>query len=346
VPSSATDEVAAAVAAAPAGAIPFDEYMRIALYGEHGFYNTGGSAGRRGDFITSPEVGPLFGTVLAKAIEAQWRELGEPAEFRVVEVGAGPGTLARSILAAAPAGLHEYIAVEVSAAQRLRHPAGIVSLAAMPDEPFVGVILCNELLDNLPFRLAVFDGAWREAFVTLDSGGAPVERLSAPMTELPSWLPVTAAHGTRVPVQTAAHEWVTHARRCLVAGRVLAIDYCTPTTSALADMPWREWLRTYRRQSRGEHYLRNTGEQDITTQVAIDQLPQPDSVRTQRQFLLRWGIDDLVAEGRRIWSEQAGSPTVAALKMRSRVSESEALLEPGGLGDFHVLEWAVIPPAR
>ena len=61
-------------------------------------------------------------------------------------------------------------------------------------------------------------------------------------------------------------------------------------------------------------------------------------MRTQRQFLQRWGIDDLVAEGQRIWSEQAARPTVAALTMRSRVREAEALCDPQGLGAFIVVE--------
>ena len=61
-----------------------------------------GRAGRRGDFITSPEVGPLFGAVVARALDAWWAEAGEPDVFTVVEAGAGPGTLARSVLAAAP----------------------------------------------------------------------------------------------------------------------------------------------------------------------------------------------------------------------------------------------------
>ena len=74
--------------------------------------------------------------------------------------------------------------------------------------------------------------------------------------------------------------------------------------------------------------------------MASDQLPPPETVRSQRQFLLRWGIDDLVAEGRRVWTEHASAPTVAALMMRSRVSEAEALLAADGLGGFSVMEWA------
>ena len=63
----------------------------------------GGRAGRRGDFITSAEVGPLFGAVVARALDAWWDELGSPDPFVVVDAGAGVGTLARAVLAAGPA---------------------------------------------------------------------------------------------------------------------------------------------------------------------------------------------------------------------------------------------------
>ena len=107
----------------------------------------------------------------------------------------------------------------------------------------------------------------------------------------------------------------------------------------LALSPWREWLRTYRGHERGEHYLRAPGSQDITSQVCIDQLPEPDAVRTQAQFLQRWGIDELVEEGRQAWSSQAAAPTLESLRMRSRVREAESLLDPQGLGGFSVIEW-------
>ena len=114
----------------------------------------------------------------------------------------------------------------------------------------------------------------------------------------------------------------------------MVIDYVTPTTDEVAAMPWRTWLRTYRGHERGGHYLADPGEQDVTAQVVLDQLPEPQIVRTQAQFLQRYGIDELVDEGRRAWVAAAAAPTVAAMVMRSRVREAEALSEIGGLGGF------------
>ncbi len=323
--------------------MPFATFMADALYGPHGFYTTGGRAGRRGDFLTSPEVGPLFGAVIARFLDAEWERLGRPDPFTVVECGAGPGTLARSILAATPScsGDLRYVAVEVAEAQRARHPDAIESVAGLPAGPLVGVVIANELLDNLPFRLAVFDDGWREAYVVVLPDGRVVEHLSAPLDPAHPALPPDPPHGARAPIQDAASAWVDSARSLLSAGTVLTLDYCSATTAALALRPWREWLRTYRGHERGGHYLTDPGRQDITAEVAIDQLPEPDAVRTQAQWLRLHGIDELVDEGKRYWEAHAARPDLVALGMRSRVSEAEALLDPAGLGGFTVLQWRV-----
>ena len=86
-----------------ARAAPFDEVIELALYDPvDGFFGGGRARAGGRDFLTSPEVGPLFGAVIARALDAWWDELGRPDPFTVVEAAAGAGTLARAVLAAAP----------------------------------------------------------------------------------------------------------------------------------------------------------------------------------------------------------------------------------------------------
>ena len=325
--------------------VRFDQFLDTALYGEAGFYSSGGRAGRRGDFITSPEVGPLFGAVLARWCDAMWGEGGESDDFRVYELGAGPGTLARSILAASPRCLRDdpsrYVAVELSAEQRGRHPDGVTSLESLPEGPLTGVVIANELIDNVPFRLMVFDGGWREAWIVRD-GDTASEILRDVDGQIPVRLPDDAVLGARVPWHEQGAAMLRDVKNRL-SGRMLVIDYMVPTTASLAKRPWREWLRTYRDQERGSHYLRDVGRQDVTTDVCVDQLEAvvgpAHSVRTQAQFLQLWGIDELVEEGKRVWEAEAARPGLRAMTMRSRVSEAKALLDPTSLGSFTVLSW-------
>jgi SAM-dependent MidA family methyltransferase len=338
---SAAESITAAITAA-GGAISFEQYMGLALYGTGGFYQNGGKAGRRGDFITSPEVGPLFAAVIARYLDACWNELGCPDRFDVVEVGAGPGTLARGIFNAQPKCLSamKYVAVEISESQRAMHPDFVESVESVPDRNIQGVVLANELLDNLPFKLFVYDGAWKEAFVALGDGGKFVEVLRN-VDEAPEVLPKSAPLGSRAPIQFVASKWMLDVAQKLSRGKVLVFDYCSESTSEIAVSPWREWLRTYKDHERGVHYLLDPGLQDITTQVMIDQLLSviPGlSKRSQAEWLQTWGIGELVSEGSRYWEVHKSSPDIAALKMRSRLSEESILVDKSGLGKFSVFD--------
>ncbi|MEY2420051.1 MAG: hypothetical protein QOI95_118 [Acidimicrobiaceae bacterium] len=340
--------------------MPFAEVMELALYDEeYGFYATHGSAGRRGDFITSPEVGPLFGAVIARALDTWWSEAGAPDPFVVVEAGAGAGTLARSVLAAVPACAPalRYVLVERSARLRNRHgeylglestahafapdrdeddderralelPTGpiVVSLAELP-RVAANVVIANELLDNLPVDLLERSGDRTcEVRVGLD-GDRLVEVL------VPSDWTIDAG---REPVQNAAALWVREARA--LGGRVVVIDYAD-TTSSMATRPWTDWLRTYREHHRGSDPLADLGLQDITCEVAVDQLPLSTSNTAQADWLRLHGLEELVEEGRKVWAERAHIGDLEAIRARSRVSEGEALTDPSGLGAFRVLEW-------
>ena len=141
-------------------------------------------------------------------------------------------------------------------------------------------------------------GGRRSSSLTAD--GTFGEVLSAPFDPQPAVLPPAPAHGSRAPLHDAAVDWVADARsRLRPAAGCSPSTTPQPSTASLARRPWREWLRTYRDHGRGDHYLADPGGQDITVEIALDQFPSPIAVSTQAQFLRRWGIDDLVAEGER-----------------------------------------------
>ncbi len=348
------------------GPIPVSEYVDACLYdADGGFYmrpGGGRAGGRSGHFLTAPEMGPLFGAVLARALDAWWAELGQPASFTVIDWGAGPGTLARSVLAAEPdcmtAGALRLVLVDLSSAQRALHPDHpIVTSTAraadgLPQGAPAGVVLANELLDNLPFDVArrTIDG-WEELRVAVDATPAGRFALTAipASAELAAGLPVVAA-GARVPVQRAARRWVAEAHRLVGAGRIVAFDYgaatpvlagrSSPSVDPAAGLGW---LRTHRDHHGGSWWLADPGSCDITADVALDQV-QADhraDVSTQAEFLRAHGVEELVAEGRAGWAERAAVGDLGALRARSRVSEAEALLDPAGMGAFNALVWTV-----
>ena len=341
------------------GPIPVSEYVEAALYDQReGFYQTGGRSGRAGDFLTAPEVGPLFGAVIARAVDSWWRDSGCPEQFDVYEWGAGPGTLVRAVIAAEPefavAGALRWHAIERSDAQRKKHPQHrwLVSSATGPSEAAsTGAVLANELLDNLPFDLYERSGdRWVELRVTAGSAPnrfatveVPVPAPSALNEELSSPFGGSVPHGVQVVRQSAAREWLSQALASLNTGRVVVLDYGA-TTAELAARG--SWLRTHQGHSGGDsdRWLENPGSCDITADVATDQLEavrRADSNRTQAEFLRAHGIDELVAEGKQQWHETAHAGDLAALRARSRIREAEALCDPTGMGAFRVLEWLV-----
>jgi NADH dehydrogenase [ubiquinone] 1 alpha subcomplex assembly factor 7 len=369
------------------GPRPLERVLEVALYDPaDGFYETGGRPGaRQGDFLTSPEVGPLFGAVVGRALDGWWRGMGSPDPFVVVDAGAGRGSLCRAVLASAPdcAPALRYVLVERSAAQRRLHaktlrledpalafapvdpdteapvPEAVrgpicVSLAELPRVNGPAVVLANELLDNLPFGLAErgVTNEWWEVRVDLGEARGPAPPamfvqslvpLDEERSELLDRLVADPVAGARVPLQDAARAWLRDALAVAGrGGRVVVIDYAA-TTAELAGRPQEQWVRTYRGHRRGAGLLDALGEQDVTCEVSVDQLAtvkRPVLDRSQADWLRARGIDELVAEGRSEWNERAHVGDLAALRARSRITESDALLDTSGLGGFRVLEWS------
>lgn len=334
------------------GPIGFDEYQHHALYApDLGFYAGGGGAGRRRDFLTSPEVGPLFGAVIGRALDRWWDDLGRPDPYSVVEAGAGPGTLARAVLASQPrcSGALELTLVEVAEVQWATHPAEVRSRPDLPGAGELGpgpvVVLANELLDNLPVALAErsVDG-WHEVVVAAQQGRLiEARRELGPVQQ--AWCAErapAAGPGARLPIQAEAAAWLADAIALSAGGTVAVVDYGR-TTAAMAARPWHEWLRTYAAHGRRAGPLEAPGSCDITCDVALDQLAlvaAPTEVVDQATFLRAHGIDELVDEGRATWDRLGLGGGLAAIEGRSRTTEAEALGDPAGLGGFVVARWS------
>jgi SAM-dependent MidA family methyltransferase len=368
------------------GPLPFDRFVDIALYHpDGGFFARGRGAGRAGaDFITSPQVGSLFGRCVARALDEWWRRLDEPDPFVVVEAGAGDGRLARDVQRAEPASLPALHYVLVERAEALREaqrdrleleppdealgafqrvvgedqpvPAGgtgplFTSLAEFPAGDFDGVVFANELLDNLPFGVARWDGArWQELLVgAAPSGG--FEEILVPAQEVDAQRlhmltdGVAVEAGARLPIARGIDEWFRQCGAVLRNGWCCVVDYAAPAAELLARGGW---LRTYHGHARGVGPLEAVGAQDVTAEVASEQVHaaatrasfRPVADTTQADWLRTLGIEDLVAAGRDTWERGAARGDLEALAGRSVVNEAAALTDPAGLGTHRVFVFA------
>ncbi|MEK9719909.1 MAG: SAM-dependent methyltransferase [Quisquiliibacterium sp.] len=231
------------------GWIGFDEYMKMALYEPALGYYSGGARkfGRAGDFVTAPQISPLFGQCLADQC-LQWFE-HLPA--RVIEFGAGGGELAVQLLSELVhqgRGDCEYLIVELSGELRERQRQAIAALG--PDfearvrwleqwpERIEGVVIGNELVDAMPVQLFRVDGARllergvrlegeSFAFDDRDAGSALAAQIEP--TLLDAWGP-----RENWPEQylsefgAQAKAWISELAGRLVRGAVLLLDYGFP----------------------------------------------------------------------------------------------------------------------
>ena len=364
--------------AARFGSIGFDRFMDLALYGPEGFFTSGRGAGRtERDFVTSPEIGPLFGICVAGAIDREWEALGRPDPFIVIEAGAGNGRLCREVLRARPecAAALRYVLVETSATLRaeqrerlaieppeaalgaflpgvdddppesVEHVGPIVTqLAELPALAFDGMVLANELLDNLPFALAECDGAgWNELRIDASLQYVPVALAAADVAAVAPF--ADAQLGARVPLPRVLGPWFADVRATLRRGVIIAVDYAV-TGPELLDRG-AGWLRTYRDHQRGGDPLVEPGAFDITADVVVEHVIHAalaagfgePTTRTQADWLRDLGIDELVDEGERIWTDRAAIGDLVALEARSRRAQARALTDQasvGSLGNFTV----------
>ena len=328
------------------GPIPFEVFMDLALYDpEGGFFTTGKLRSERGgDFLTSPEVSALFGETLARFVERERERIGQP--FEIVEVAAGSGSLIGPLKRSIDV---EAWAVEASPAARevlgtLLGPDRVGS--DLPDR-IRGVVIANELIDNLPMALAQrVEGGWRERWVGVD--GDELAMIDAPARpEVLEWLAAYAGEvpeGGWVEAQLAAAGWLADVLQRLEAGSILLFDY-GDTAENLIPRRQDGTLRTYRAHHLGPHPLDEPGETDITADVnftalvAVAEMAEAEvEFYRQDDFLIELGLGDRLSALRHAELEATRSgDEMERLRLRTLKTEAETLLHPRGLGDFRVL---------
>jgi SAM-dependent MidA family methyltransferase len=332
--------------------LPFEEFMRTALYdADAGFFGAGPLRSvKAGDFLTSPEVSPWFGQILGRFVAAERERIGDPDGFAVVDVGAGSGSLLKSLVDEIE-GIEAW-AVEASPAARAAlagtvRPERIAdSLAGLPAS-LRGVIVANELLDNLPCALAVkMAHGWEERCV--GEQGGDLTLVPAPArSAVAAWADShggTVPEGGMVEVQLEAAVWLHAALDRLEAGALLVIDY-GGTAEELEPRRTRGTLRTYRAHHLGPDPLLEPGATDITVDVnftallaAAEQAGTTAELLRQDDFLVGLGLhEELKALRRRELDLAREGDPMERLRLRSERTDAETLLHPRGLGDFRVL---------
>lgn len=269
------------------GPITFAEYMDACLYHpQHGYYSRLEQQPRR-DYITSVDVSPIFGRLLLRQFHEMWELMDRPAQFCLVEAGAGTGALAKTILDSAadsfPAfySALSYVAVERSEARRSVHRALLThhvnqgrfeSCDKLSEQIQAGCIFSNELFDALPVhRVAQMRGELFEIRVAFGSERGFHEatgRLSTPRIEQYfAEQGITLHEEQQAEVNLAASDWIEDAGKRLQRGFVLTIDYGRLAAELYDERHMQGTLLAYEGHRVTEDYFRAPGEQDLTAHV-------------------------------------------------------------------------------
>ncbi len=334
-------------AIAERGPVSFAEFMELALYGSGGFYEDP-PVGERGHFVTSPHVHVVFGILVGRAVRECLETMDEAGTPSVVEVGAGDGTLIGLLRAAVGEEGRRFVAVDRSGGARRaiasRHPDVRVAASLEElDQRVEGVVIANELLDNLPFRWIRRDeaGDLQEALVDADGGRlVPVWRPFPPEDrEGLEAVPSELAPGADAVLPEGAVHFVERLGRMLRRGYAVLIDYAAGAGAG---------IHGYRGQRVVEDVLHRPGSADVTAGVDFGVLERRAEALGLHSFGTISQRDALMALGFERWAEherrrqreaqdrRSGREAVEAWSGRNAAA---ALVDPAGLGR---LRWWVV----
>lgn len=301
------------------GWLPFDQYMNLALYEPGlGYYANPrrkfGTLPQQGsDFVTAPEMSPLFGRALARQVA---QALAHSGTDTVLEFGAGSGALAEQLLR----GLEElgqplrrYQIVDLSGELRQRQAERLAAFAPRvewldrwPDQ-IEGVVVANELLDAMPVQLLHWTGqVWQERGVVMDDGGT-LRFEDRPGSARPPTPPEEDARfvpGTVTEIHAQGEAFVRTLAQHLVRGAAFLIDYGFPEAEYYHPQRTGGTVMCHHLHQADPDPLQLPGQKDITAHVNFTgvALAGQDAglmvlgYTSQAHFLINCGLVDLLAE--------------------------------------------------
>jgi SAM-dependent MidA family methyltransferase len=340
------------------GPVTFAKYMAACLYDpQHGYYTRAAQSPRR-DYFTSVDAGPIFGRLLARQFQEMWVQLEKPAEFLLVELGAGSGSLAAQILNFTAESFPEfysalqYVAVERSAARRATATTGPLAkhLAAarlaivsdMPAQISCGCIFSNEFFDALPVHRLVREGSdLREIYVGLGTNGLCEQfgPLSTPaLAEYLTEQGITLQEGQQAEINLEACEWIKEIGARLGRGFVLTIDYGHEAEELYDHRHMRGTLLAYEKHRASENFFRAPGGQDLTAHVNFSAMVSHGSqARLQRTGFTSQSNFLLSLARHSDFADLQSSAMTETQQTRARLL-FKTLIYPEGMGEtFQVL---------
>jgi SAM-dependent MidA family methyltransferase len=310
------DSVSAALRSQIRGAISeaggwlgFDRFMALALYAPGlGYYSRaarqfGHGPGSGSDFVTAPELSPLFGRALARQVA---QALAAAGSAEVVEFGAGSGALAAQLLDTLGDAVQRYTIVELSGSLRARqrerlagHAAKLRWLDAWPDA-IEAVVVGNEVLDAMPVQLLHFDGReWLERGVAVHGEAFVFADRPTPLRP-----PVAAfdVPGAVTEIHAQAEAFVATLAQRLVRGAAFFIDYGFPEAEYYHPQRHGGTLMCHRAHQSDADPLADVGEKDITAHVNFTGIALAGQqagldvlgYTTQAHFLMNCGLLELL----------------------------------------------------
>lgn len=330
--------------------LSFRDFMELVLYAPGlGYYSAGShKLGEAGDFITAPELSPLFGATIAKAVLPVLQALPQAS---LLEIGAGSGSLAVSVLRylqQQSCSIEHYYILEVSADLRERQreqlqQAGlldrVVWLETLP-ENFLGVVLANEVLDAMPINLIeVTDSGVQERYVAERDGefvwqlqSLSDKRLKQRMADIENQLGMSLPVGYVTEINLAAEDWIASLAEASQQTYILLIDYGFPRHEYYHAQRHQGTLMCHYRHHSHDDPFRFIGLQDITAHVDFTAMAdaaltaglQVAGYTTQANFLLGSGLMELL-------SAEHDLPEVEQIRLQQQVKK---LTMPHEMGEL------------